>query len=361
MDTNKPKPDSPFFIDETPATPLQKYALLRITAEMDIAQPIPVITINGEMISTAGNITSISGASKSGKSAFTAWIIAGAISIEGDINDPLEGLEIRPNKERKAVIHFDTEQARHKHQRNLKSILRRVNVSVTPDYYLSYNLRQLDLEEYAGITSEICELAFQQCNGIHLIVIDGIADYIKDVNDAATSNEIVKFFEGIAIKFATPVIVIIHTNPGGEKERGNLGSQLQRKSESVLTIKQNRDISYLEPKFLREAGKGEIKLLQFTYEKSKGYHVGCGAKIDTRSNKDAERIAMIQRMAKTVFVPPNSFAYNAALEKIMKESNKKESTAKGFFKDMKAHNMIIQGDDNNWRLNMEEVGSGVVV
>ena len=91
--------DDKFFFDETPATPLLKYEPLRITAEMDIPQPIPVITINGEMISTAGMITTISGESKSGKSAFTGWIIAGAISIDGNINDPLEGLKIQPNNE----------------------------------------------------------------------------------------------------------------------------------------------------------------------------------------------------------------------------------------------------------------------
>ncbi len=346
---------NPFFIDETPATPLQMYEPLRITAEMDIAQPIPVITINGEMISTEGNITSVSGASKSGKSAFTAWIIAGAINADGDINDPLEGLKIQPNDKKKAVVHFDTEQARHKHQRNIKSILRRANFKATPDYYLSYNIRQLDISEYSQTTSNICELAFRQFKGIHLIIIDGIADYIKDVNDGSTSNEVIKFFEGIAIKYATPVIVIIHTNPNGDKERGNLGSQLQRKSESVLTIKQDGDISYLEPKFLREAGKGDVKLLQFTYDKCKGYHIGCGAKIDSKSNKDAERIVMIQKMAKAVFAPPNSFAYKDAIERIMKESNKKDAIAKGLFKDMKAHQMIIQGDDKNWRLNIEVV------
>jgi hypothetical protein len=35
----------------------------------------------------------------------------------------------------------------------------------------------------------------------------------------------------------------------------------------------------------------------------------------------------------------------------MEETNKKETTAKGMFKEMNAHKMIIQGKDGNWRLN----------
>jgi hypothetical protein len=50
-----------------------------ITESTPIKEPVPVIKINGETISTEANITTISGASKSGKSAITGLIIAGAI------------------------------------------------------------------------------------------------------------------------------------------------------------------------------------------------------------------------------------------------------------------------------------------
>lgn len=68
---------------------LADFEQYRITDSTAIKEPVPVIKINGETISTEGNITTISGASKSGKSAFTGWIIAGAISCDGNINDPL--------------------------------------------------------------------------------------------------------------------------------------------------------------------------------------------------------------------------------------------------------------------------------
>ena len=346
-------PDWENLSDENLAV-LEKYDYLRITPTTDIPKPVPIITISGETISTEGNITTFSGASKSGKSALASWIIASAISADGILNDPLPGLRVEPNPTGKAVIHFDTEQAKHKHQYNVKTILHRANVTENPEYFRSYNIRQLEISDYAKVTSDICEAASKVFNGIHLIVIDGIADYIKDVNDQEQSNSIVKYFEDIAIKYATPVIVIVHTNPNSEKERGHLGSQCQRKSESVLMIKQDGDISYIEPKLLRMAGMGKIQKLQFRYDETKGYHVGCGVRLIDENRAEEERINRIEVIANNVFAPPAEYHYKDAIEKIMKETMKGETAAKGYFTEMKAHDMIVQDHNKIWRLKQDE-------
>jgi hypothetical protein len=337
--------------------PLARYEHLRITNSTPIPPPVPVVTINGETISTEGNLTTISGASKSGKSAFTSILVAGAISKDGLV-EGLESVAVQANSNGKAVLHFDTEQAKHKHQYNLKTILRRAGMDSTPDYFLSYNIRSLDISEYATVTGDICTAADERYRGIHLIVIDGIADYISDVNDSVQSNAIVKFFEELAIKYRTPIIVIVHTNPGTDKERGHLGSQCQRKSESVITIKTEGDVSFIEPKFLRMAGKGDIPAIQFRYDKEKGYHVDCGVRTPDDSKKDADRVAAIRVICKGVFNGQKAYPYGQAIDSIMKYSSKSASIAKGMFKEMKAHEMIIKGEDNNWRINMSTGNDG---
>ena len=75
---------------------LDAYEVYRITKRTQIDKPVPVITINNEIISTEGNLTTISGASKSGKSAFTSILLAGAISADGVI-DGLELVNVQPN------------------------------------------------------------------------------------------------------------------------------------------------------------------------------------------------------------------------------------------------------------------------
>ena len=183
------------------------------------------------------------------------------------------------------------------------------------------------------------------------MVIDGIADFIKDVNDAEQSTAIVKYFEELAIKYSTPIIVIVHTNPGTDKERGHLGSQCQRKCESLLMIKTEGNISFIEPKLLRMAGKANIPAIQFMYDKAKGYHVGCGIKTEMVVDKSAVRIDAIRAICKTVFSGQVALSYHQAINDIMQQTNKGLVTSKHYFADMKAHNMIVKGEDKNWRLN----------
>jgi len=322
----------------------------RITDDTPLPEPVPVITINDGIISTEGNLTTISGASKSGKSAFTSILLAGAISIDGLI-DGLEFVNVQPNATKKAVIHIDTEQAKHKHKNNLRSVIKRANMAKCPDYFSSYNIRQLEVAQYTEITTQICERAMRKHGGIHLMVIDGIADFIKDVNDAEQSTTIVKYFEELAIKYQTPIIVIVHTNPGTDKERGHLGSQCQRKCESLLMVKTEGNISFIEPKLLRMAGKANIPAIQFMYDKAKGYHVGCGIKTEIVVDKSVARINKIKALCETIFNGQTSLNYLHVIKAIMIQANKSTNTAKAFFKEMRVREMIIKGEDNHWRLN----------
>src|SRR6201993_931370 len=322
----------------------------RIPSRTHIAKPVPVITINDEIISTEGNLTTISGASKSGKSAFTSILLAGAISTDGLI-DGLEFVNVQANASKKAVIHIDTEQAKHKHKNNLRSVIKRANMAKCPDYFSSYNIRQLEVAQYTEITTQICERAMRKFDGIHLMEIDGIADFIKDVNDAEQSTTIVKYFEELAIKYQTPIIVIVHTNPGTDKERGHLGSQCQRKCESLLMVKTEGNISFIEPKLLRMAGKANIPAIQFMYDKDKGYHVGCGIR-SVSEDKNETRLNSIKIICQQVFGGQTSLSYQGAIDGIMLKTNKSTNTAKALFKEMRLREMVVKSG-SYWRTNTD--------
>lgn len=327
---------------------LKSYSHLQVTDLTQIPTPVPVLKINGEVISTQGAITTISGSSKSGKTAFSGILVAGTIAIRE--YDGFPDVEIE-KANGKAVICLDSEQTRHKFQKNLKSILKRANLENCPENLLCYNIREEDISSYTKITSEITQAAFTKFNGIHMILVDGGADYIRDVNDPIQSNAMVKYLEDLAIKYSTSVITIVHVNPGSDKERGHFGSQLQRKSESVITVKTQGDVSYIEPKFLRNAGKGNIPMLQFAYDSNKGYHIHCGVRTMAQNGNDeknTQRIEKLKSKTKEIF-KLESFSYKEALHAIMKGLNIEERTAKERFKEMNAQAWIIKGDDNKWR------------
>ena len=328
---------------------LAKYEYLQITDATNIPIPKPLIKINNEIIATAGNIITISGAPKAAKTAFASVVMAGAIA-NGEY-DGFDGIEIAPSAG-KAVIHFDTEQARYHHQKNLKSTLQRAGIQECPDNFRSYNIKKEDINIYKTITSEILAAAAKKFGGVHVVVIDGGADYLYDVNDAASSNELVKYYEYLAVEYNTVVLVIVHVNPNSNKERGHFGSQLQRKSESVLIVTRQGDISSLESKFLR--GAGDFPPIQYMYDKQKGYHVYCGTgKPKENGDNDGERLNILSVLADSVFAPPNSWGYNDAIEEIMKHTCRAVSVSKDKFKELKAHKLIIKGADGNWRRNLD--------
>lgn len=333
-------------IDLTPS--LDQYEALRITAEKDIPQPEPTITISGAAIASPGNITGIGGPSKAGKTAVSGVMIAGAISTTGDI-DGWPEFEVVPNENEYAVIELDTEQSAADQQHNVRSRIKRAGFDTTPDYYLSYNIRQVKFDEYQKYTSDICDLAEKKFKGIHLLLIDGGADFIASANDDVKSKEIVQFFTHLAIKHNCPVIIIVHQNPGSDKERGHFGSEIQRKCYGLLTLTKEGDISTLSPKIMRKAGHGDVTSISFKYCKEKGYHIAVDA-VDKEKLKAQKQNDKLKEYAETIFAGQNSFTHTESVRKIMEATGKGESTAKAMIKNMMALELIEKNIDDRYRL-----------
>lgn len=310
------------------------YNDLRITSETDVPDIIPIVKIGKCVICTPENITAISGESKSSKSALANVIIAGAIYQDETKAESFKHLTILKNCDKKAVLHFDTEQSRTIHKIRHQGIINRAGLAnEDPAYYYSYNIRKLNIEDYQSITSEICEAAYEAHGGVYMIVIDGIADYIKSVNDEEQSNEIVHYFEQLSVLYQCPIVTIIHLNPNSEnKQRGHLGSQLQRKSESVLLIKKdnNTGISWCEGQFLRNAGKENLIKIQFIYDAQKKYHIYAGERFDEKTNE----LEKLRFYANDIFSAKGSVLRSTAIKQLMELGGWGSRTAEEKLRDM---------------------------
>lgn len=332
---------------------LMDFEHLRVTKEKPIPRPGPTIKIDGAAIASPGNITGISAQMKAGKTATKSVIIASSLSETGTTDGfPTITSELANGR---AIIDLDTEQSEADQQDNLNSILRRAGLEATPKNLLSYNIRQLSMKDYRKFTDNICMLCAEEFGGIHLITIDGGADYIASVNDEEQANEVLEYFTHLSIKYACPVIIIVHLNPNSDKERGHFGSQLQRKCYGLITIEKDKgsDISTIIPKAFRKAGNGDIKPIHFTYNKEKNYHVQIDAP-DRDSEKAAAVVAKHKSTAKEVFPGQKSLSYTEAVHVIMKHTNRKERTAKEMIANMKGWKFIVTGQDGNLRLNRDE-------
>jgi hypothetical protein len=74
----------------------------------------------------------------------------------------------------------------------------------------------------------------------------------------------------LAKTYNYPIFTNLHQNPGSNKERGHLGSELLQKAENVMEIQRDGSISKLVGKSFRNCG--EIPEVHFEYNSDKGYH-----------------------------------------------------------------------------------------
>lgn len=285
--TSQPQPT------EATTSDLDRYL---ITSESDIPRPVPVVSIGGAVISTAGNITTIGGQAKSGKTAlFAAWM-AGAVAAPGAIVDTL-GATIVPATVGQRIIHIDTEQSRYDHKRTLMGIVRRAGHERHPDCLLSYNVRGLAPEEQRAVVEQALN-SVDLVAGIHSIWIDGPGDMVADVNDAEESQGLIRWMESLAVTYNCPLFAILHHNAGqdSEKGRGHLGSGLERKSESVISVVKQRDTDISEVKGYRLRNAGRLPSVAFTWSEEHHYHVtieGPERKVSAREQAYADRVAMV--------------------------------------------------------------------
>lgn len=332
--------------EQTPAT-LADYEHLRITVEKQYQNIEPVITWDGSGIAAPRNITAISAQAKAGKTAFINMLAGGAISEDG-LCEMFGQIKVVPNDFKRAVLIFDTEQDEADQQYNVRTILKRAVLTSTPNNLLSYNIRQLSINEYKTVTDAICEAASNQFGGIHTIFIDGVADYIKDVNSIEQATEIREYFVHLAIRFDCPVILVIHQNPGTTKERGHLGSEIQRKCYGIISITKDGDLSTAKSNFTRKAG--ELEPIHFKYSKDAGFHVQVDAPQSNTANQ--KKLIQIEKAAKDALPAPTSYGHNEAVRRIMASGQiTSDRTAKDWLKVMVANGWVTQGEDGNYRLN----------
>jgi len=112
---------------------------------------------------------------------------------------------------------------------------------------------------------------FYEFGGIHLEVIDGIADLIHSANDEAESIPIVDELYRLAGIYQTCIVCVLHFIPNGLKLRGHLDSELQRKSAGILSIEKDDQLGVSVVKVLkvRDGSPLDVPLIQFAWDKKK--------------------------------------------------------------------------------------------
>lgn len=308
-----------------------------------------VVSVNDVPLGSQDNLFCITGGEGTGKSNYISAILSGALTAQALESTQTLGLEIAANPKGLAVLHYDTEQSEAQLHKNLGKTLRRASLTTMPDFYHSLYLASLSRKDRLKLIRESMDLYHHKHGGIHLVVIDGIADLIRSANDETESIAIVDELYRLAGIYNTCIICVLHFVPNGIKLRGHIGSELQRKAAGILSIEKDDIPEYSVVKALkvRDGSPLDVPMMLFGWDKDLDMHVYRGekSKEDKEKRKTNELIAVVRE----AFRQTSCLSYQDLCELLMQAMEIKDRTAKKYIAYMRDQGILTQDTNGNYK------------
>ena len=193
-------------------------------------------------MASLGNFSAIIGKAKSRKTFSICLYLAAA--IKKDCTKDFIRATLPSNKQK--IILIDTEQSEYDVSRVSHRILS-LSEETNPSNFDVYSFRSLPPEDRMFMIEQL----IYSTEDLGILVIDGIRDLIKDINspDEATkiSSKLLKWTQERHIH----IITVIHQNKGDNNARGHVGTEIINKSETVISVEKDNEISIVRPEFIR--------------------------------------------------------------------------------------------------------------
>lgn len=204
----------------------------RIKHTDEIPLPDTVLSFGGQVVSTRKNIFGITGKAKVGKS-FLMTLINGAVLKKGETGVLASYLP----KGKDRILYIDTEQSDY-HVSLVVKRIKNLAEENRMDNLLMYAFDSVPTQTRFDYT----EFLIQNTKDIGLVIIDGIADLVKTVNDEIIACDMADTLRRWATINDIAIGYVLHQNPSDNaKMRGHLGTVLMNKSETVIQISSSKE------------------------------------------------------------------------------------------------------------------------
>ena len=190
-------------------------------------------TKEGEMvydtpIGTYGNFSFVQAPPKHKKTFLVTLLSAAYIGGAEKFTGRLKG-----HRHGRCILHFDTEQGAFHAQRVFRRTLDMCGVE--DEYYRTYGLRALSHKERLNVI----RVGIEDTPNVGLVIIDGLADLVSDVNNIEESNAVVQEIMTLTQTFNVHIVTVIHTNFNTNKPTGHLGSAMEKKAETQIQLEKD--------------------------------------------------------------------------------------------------------------------------
>lgn len=181
-------------------------------------------------IGTYGNFSFIAAPPKSKKTFFVTLL--SAVYLKGQLDVYAKGMI--GHRKGRCLVHFDTEQGRFHAHKVFKRVVDMTGLD--NECYHTFGLRTLSNKDRLKF---IEYYLYHKVQDVGLVVIDGIADLVSDVNNLDESSIVVQKLMQWTEELDCHIITVIHSNYGTEKPTGHLGSLLEKKTETQIQLELN--------------------------------------------------------------------------------------------------------------------------
>jgi hypothetical protein len=291
-------------------------------------------TLGGVVVSTPGNLTAITAQAKVGKSALIQGFVAASMTQSGDAD--CLGV-IGKNTHGRGVIYLDTEQSRDDFWRAMDAAKRRAKIDAFPPWFQAFGIGDLPVAmQRRGLAVKMADTA-SAFGGMFAVFIDGVADMVLDVNDAEICNAFVAEIFELATRYDCPIVCVIHKNPGSDKTRGHLGSQLERKAETNLTLEKQDNETLVWSEKQRRAPIFKSEGVRFAWSEEAGMHV---LVVGSGQPKLSQSLAEWRDFAITVLNAKQPLTYVELRDGLVKVSGRALPSAQRNIKQLRAAELI---------------------
>ena len=204
-----------------------------IDLSIDIPSPPPVLFQGDKVMISKGDFSVVVGAAKSRKTFCVSAMVGAYLCAD-------EYMNMSSPADAGNVLWIDTEQSIYHAARVARRVCR---IAGLPTNQKTERFRMLCFREYTpDKRRELTDKAIRLYRPA-LVVVDGAADLILDVNDSSESAKLATMFMDITKELNNHVVTVLHTNPGGDKPRGHLGTNFLNKAQALFIVRADGDIS----------------------------------------------------------------------------------------------------------------------
>ena len=191
----------------------------------------PRVYFANESFVTNQNLSVILASPGTGKSSICESILASVLNKDCDT------LSFKVDEDVQRAIYFDTERDLSMIDRSNERMLQRANVSEHLENALVVGLREnFSVKDKKEKIIQVIEHYQPQ-----LILIDGVSDLMSNTNSEEETNAVIEWLMNLIVKYNLSIITTLHPNKGTDTARGWIGSEMLRKCEGVILVKENVD------------------------------------------------------------------------------------------------------------------------